>query len=290
MTEPVSDPFLELRLPVDPIDPDPAFASHLRARLDRALSLPKGVVVSTTTLDQPSTSVATSVARATVTPYLAVKGARQALDWYAEAFGAELRGQAIVMPDGRIGHAELSIGGALIMLSEEYPEIGVAGPAPGQGVPVTLHLEVPDVDALLAEAVDAGATLERPAADYEYGRNGVVRDPFGHRWLIASPPAHAGLRHGDLGYVSLWVPSVERAARFFPSVLGWRLEPGSGAGGRQVAGLQVAQGLWEHPTEHTLFCCFSVNDVSAAVARVRSAGGTAGEPQPRALRSHRRVH
>ena len=121
-----------------------------------------------------------------ITPYLAVADARGALDWYAEAFGARVRGEPIVMANGTIGHAELDLGGATLMLSEEHPEIGVAAPVRGEGVPVTIHLEVTDVDAVIVSAVGAGARLERPAADYDYGRNGVIRDPFGHRWLISA--------------------------------------------------------------------------------------------------------
>jgi len=247
----------------------------------------------------PVSDAAPQRAPAILTPYLAVAGAERALRWYAEAFGARTRGETIVMPGGRIGHAELDIGGATIMLSDEYPEIGVT--APGAGASVTLVLTVGEVDAVIARAVEAGAELARAAADYEYGRVGVIRDPFGHRWMISSPPpaarptasttpgvsaagratdatASEGLRHGDIGYVSLFVPDVERAARFFSSVLGWQYEPGSGPQGRQVQGLNIHHGLWGGQERSTLFLCFAVDDVEAAVRRVRDAGGTAGDP------------
>ena len=115
------------------------------------------------------------------------------------------------------------------MLADEFPDIGHTAPTSDIGVHVTLHLGVEDVDSVIERAVAAGARLERPAADYEYGRNGGIRDPFGHRWIISaepstepsSEPVTPALRHGDIGYVSLWVPDVERAARFFSSVLGW---------------------------------------------------------------------
>ena len=151
-----------------------------------------------------------------ITPYLAVTDARAALDWYQEAFAARLRTEPIVMPNGTIGHAELDLGGATLMVSEEHPEIGVTAPTPGEGVPVTIHLEVADVDAVIRRAVGAGARLERPAADYDYGRNGVIRDPFGHRWLISAAPNQPGFRHGDIGYVSLWVPDVAGRPRSSP--------------------------------------------------------------------------
>jgi uncharacterized glyoxalase superfamily protein PhnB len=230
-------------------------------------------------------------ARATITPYLAVAGASEAIEWYRVAFGARTRGEPIVMPDGRIGHAELEIGGALVMLADEFPDIGHTAPTADIGVHVTLHLGVGDVDSVIERAVAAGAHLERPAADYEYGRNGGIRDPFGHRWIISAEPSGEptaeptaqpetrSLRHGDVGYVSLWVPDVERADRFFSSVLGWTYSQASGPQGRQVEGLALHHGLWGGEPRSTLFCCFAVDDLEAAIARVRAASGTAEEPE-----------
>jgi predicted enzyme related to lactoylglutathione lyase len=90
------------------------------------------------------------------------------------------------------------------------------------------------------------------------------------------PPA--GPRHGDIGYVSLWVPDVEQAADFFAAVLGWRYGPASGPNGRRVEGRDVHHGLWGGEERATLFCCFAVADVAEAAERVRVAGGTASEP------------
>jgi predicted enzyme related to lactoylglutathione lyase len=271
----MSDPFELLRAPLAPIEPDPAYAAELRARIVRALELPKGVTVSNLAIDDAHALIAR---RGVITPYLAVSGAREALEWYRGAFGARLSGDPIVMGDGRVGHAELEIAGAPLMVSEEHPEIGVTAPAPGEGATVTIHLAVDDVDDTIERAVSLGAHLERPAADYEYGRNGVIRDPFGHRWMISGRPNPAGLRHGDIGYVSLWVPDVERAAAFFSAVLGWQYTPGSGELGRQVAGRHLHHGLWGGVEHATLFCCFAVDDARAAGSRVRAAGGTAGLP------------
>ena len=154
--------------------------ARLRARLARALVLPKGVTVSELTVDrlraplQPG-GVDRHAGSCHLTPYLAVSGAYEALDWYGEALGARLASDPIVMPDGRIGHAELDIAGAQLMLSEEYPEIGVVAPGPGGGATVTIHLSVEDVDEVIGRAVAVGATLERAAADYDYGRK--RRDP-----------------------------------------------------------------------------------------------------------------
>ncbi|MFL5302204.1 MAG: VOC family protein [Anaeromyxobacteraceae bacterium] len=121
-----------------------------------------------------------------VTPYLIVKGAARAIDFYAAAFGArELFRMA--RPDGRVGHAELQIGDSRVMLADEHPEIGANSPQTIGGSPVTIHLYVEDVDATVARAVDAGARLDRPVADQFYGdRNGGVTDPFGHVWYVAT--------------------------------------------------------------------------------------------------------
>jgi uncharacterized glyoxalase superfamily protein PhnB len=270
----MADPLAALRGRFLPVDPDPDFAASLRSRITQALD-PLGGTMSDLLTDRPTGPDFTTVG---VVPYLAVHGADRALRWYAEAFGAESHGQPIVMPDGRIGHAELGIGGATIMLSEEHPEIGVAAPSPGQGVAVTLHLEVDDVDAVIGRAVTAGARLERPAADYEYGRNGVLRDPFGHRWMIAGPVLTPGLRSGDLGYVSLWVPDVDRAAAFFSTVLGWTYGAASGPRGRQVEGRPLHHGLLGGVAHGTLFLCAAVDDVQAAVGRVQAGGGIAEPP------------
>ncbi len=273
----MADPFENLRAVISTDEPDPVFAAALRARLERALSLPKGVTVSNLVLGNEPTG---SEPVATVTPYLAISDAPSAIAWYEEALGARARGAPYVMPDGTIGHAELDIAGGLVMLSEQHPEMGVVAPLPGEGVAVTIHLSVRDVDAVIANAVSSGATLERAPADYEYGRNGVFRDPFGHRWLVSSepPPPARPLRHGDIGYVSLWVPDVEKAASFFSDILDWSYGPGSAPEGRQVEGQTIHHGLWKVDSPATLFMCFAVDDVETAARRVRDAGGTASEP------------
>ena len=276
------EPLEDLRLPDGPIFPDPDFAAGLRVRLARALGRRKGASMSSLTMSDQQSAAAVG---AVLTPYIAVSGARDALDWYSTAFGARLVGAPIVMPDNRIGHAEIEIAGARLMLSEEHPEIGVTAPRPGLGVPFTLHLEVQDVDEVIRRAVAAGAALERPAENYEYGRNGVLRDPFGHRWMISGTPVPVapGLRHGDIGYVSLRVRDVGRAAAFFSAALGWEYEPGGVALGRQVLGHRLHHGLWggfEHPT---LFCCYAVSDLAAAAERARAAGGAVGAPRRQAF-------
>jgi PhnB protein len=119
-------------------------------------------------------------------PYLVVKGGADALDFYQRAFGAVER-MRMPMPDGRIGHAEIEVEGAVIMLADEHPEMGFVSPATLGGSPVTIHIYVNDVDAFCKRAVDAGATLTRPVTDQFYGdRSGQLTDPYGHSWSIAT--------------------------------------------------------------------------------------------------------
>jgi PhnB protein len=121
-----------------------------------------------------------------VTPYLIVKGAAEALDFYRKAFGAEER-MRLPMPDGRLGHAEIQIGGSVIMLADEFPEMGAKGPNSLGGTPVGICLYVTDSDAVYKRAVAAGAKVQRPIQDQFYGdRSGTVIDPFGHKWTITT--------------------------------------------------------------------------------------------------------
>jgi PhnB protein len=122
----------------------------------------------------------------TVTPYLIIDGAAQAIDFYKKAFGAtELfrMGQ----PNGRIGHAEIKIGDSPIMLADEFPEMGYRSPKSFGGSPVSIMVYVENVDEVVNQATAAGATLDRPVEDKFYGdRGGTLTDPFGHIWHIAT--------------------------------------------------------------------------------------------------------
>jgi PhnB protein len=121
-----------------------------------------------------------------VTPYLHVDGASAAIEFYATVFGATER-MRMPEPDGRIGHAELQIGESLIMLSDEYPELGVRSPKALGGTSVTMSVYVEDVDGVFDRALQAGATVLRPIQDQFYGdRSGTLEDPFGHRWSVAT--------------------------------------------------------------------------------------------------------
>jgi PhnB protein len=120
------------------------------------------------------------------TPYLCVQGAARAIDFYIEAFGAR-ESMRMPQPDGRIGHAEIRIGSAPIMLADEFPEIGFRSPKTFGGSSVNLLVYVENVDALAARAEAAGATIKRPVADQFYGdRVVVLEDPFGHSWSFAT--------------------------------------------------------------------------------------------------------
>ncbi len=124
---------------------------------------------------------------AELTPYLAVPDARAAIAWYVEHLRAAQVVEPIVMPDGRIGHAELAVDGARWLLADQYPEIHVEAPLEGRGAAVTLHLTVEDVDGLTNRAVEGGALLDRGPEDTDVGRLAVFRDPFGHRWMVNTP-------------------------------------------------------------------------------------------------------
>ena len=122
----------------------------------------------------------------TVTPYLIVNDAARALEFYRQAFGAT-ETYRMTDPNGRVGHAEIKLGDSHIMLADEHPEIGARSPQAFGGSPISLLIYVEDVDALVNQAVQAGAKLTRPVADQFYGdRTGGLEDPFGHVWYIAT--------------------------------------------------------------------------------------------------------
>jgi len=121
-----------------------------------------------------------------VTPYLIVKGAAEAIDFYKHAFGAtELMRMA--GPDGRIGHAELRIGDSVIMLADEHPEMGHHSPKSLGGAGVGLMVYVERVDQVFKRAIASGAKELQPVKDQFYGdRSGTLQDPFGHKWTVAT--------------------------------------------------------------------------------------------------------
>jgi len=264
------DPLRALLAPVEPVSPDLRFASRLRARVERVLDRPEGV-----DMPEPTTPVG-------VVPYLAVSNGREALTWYTAALGAQEFGERYEEPGGRIGHAELRVFDAVFYLSDGAPDLGVVPGDPDRPVMTSLVLSVPDTDDALLRAREAGAQVEREPQDNPYGRIAVIRDPYGHRWMLEGPvlsaPAPEPIRHGDIGYVALWTPDVARAERFYADVLGWTYVAGSTEQGRQVTGTSMSTGLWGGQQQSTLFCCYAVDDIDAALVAIGAAGGTAERP------------
>lgn len=273
-----NDPLTVLHTDDLPVQPDPAFAARLRRRLESALSLPEGVVMSDTAsaiselLAEPAAAQQTP--RPAALPYLSVSDARAAITWYTDAFDAAVVGDPIVMDDGRIGHAELAIGGGVLYLADEHPELGLKAPAPGS-VSVSLMLHVDDTDAALQKTREHGATVEREVYENYGSRNATVIDPFGHRWMLSGPTGAPvnGIRHGDIGYVSVWVPDADRAAAFYGHVLGWAYDPTA----HQVTNTALPTGISVNAGLPTLFCCYAVDNVQAARTAITEADGVPGE-------------
>jgi PhnB protein len=120
-----------------------------------------------------------------VTPYLVIKGAAAAIDFYKQVFGA-VEIMRMPMPDGRVGHAELKFGDSYVMMADEFPEMDAVSPKSLGNSPVGLLLYVDDVDETVERAVAQGATIKKPVADQFYGdRTGTIEDPFGHKWTVA---------------------------------------------------------------------------------------------------------
>ncbi|MFC9256201.1 VOC family protein [Amycolatopsis thailandensis] len=265
----MSDPFDALRAPSPAVDPDPLFAAELRDNLRRAV------------LNGASTMPSIAEVRS-LTPYLVVTDARAALDFYVEVFGARRRSDPIVMEDGRVGHAELAIGDSVLMLAEEFPELGnVVAPAGGP----LIRIEVADAHASASRAVELGGELERPVSDTGYGLSGAIKDPYGQRWLVAqaapsSPSGATPIRHGEAGYFTFQVPDDARAKAFYGAVLGWQFSPGRVEGGWGVEGSGLQGGLWGGPGRQVGWkLMYAVDDLAAALDRVRAQGGQAGETE-----------
>jgi PhnB protein len=123
----------------------------------------------------------------TVVPYLIIKNAARAIDFYKQAFGARETYARITDSQGRVGHAEIRIGGSTIMLADEHPEIGCVSPQTLGGSPMSFFVNVPDVDTSVKHATAAGGTLSRPLENKFYGhRSGEITDPFGYRWTLST--------------------------------------------------------------------------------------------------------
>ena len=200
-----------------------------------------------------------------------------------EVFGAQRRGEPHVNADGTIGHAEVGIGDAVLMFSEAsglWPDVPVRAPDSPATFSHTLHLQVDDVDGTTERARRGGAAVEREPADQPYGRAAVIVDPFGHRWTLLRPPARATrLRQGDVANVTMAARDPQRAREFYEAVLqvpfssghpgAWRTDQTS-----PPLGIRSSRGA-----EPEVQLSYRVDDIAAAVERVRAAGGRADQPE-----------
>jgi uncharacterized glyoxalase superfamily protein PhnB len=277
----MTDPFEALREPVTPVDPDPGFAGRLRQRLTREVfASPGGTMSQQTAAIQAEREPAWPPA---LTPYIVVSDARRAMDWYTGVLGAQRRGELHVNADGTIGHAEVGIGDGVLMFSEAsdlWPDVPVRAPDSPATFSHTLHLEVDDVDGTTERARRSGARVEREPADQPYGRGSVIVDPFGHRWMLLRPPARATrLRQGDVANVTMVTRDADRARKFYESVLQVPFSSGH-PGTWRTDETRPPLGIWSSKgAEPEVQLSYRVDDVAAAVARVRAAGGRADEPE-----------
>jgi uncharacterized glyoxalase superfamily protein PhnB len=135
----------------------------------------------------------------TITPYMTVRDAARAIEFYKQAFGAKEK-SVMKGPDGKVMHAELVIGDSIIMLADEFPEFGSLSPQSTGGSGTGLHIYIEDVDSAFDRAVKAGATVEMPVADMFWGdRYGKLRDPFGHKWSIGTHKADLSMEEMKKG-------------------------------------------------------------------------------------------
>jgi uncharacterized glyoxalase superfamily protein PhnB len=294
MPDPV-DPLEALRSFTAPRAPRPEFATALRRRLEAALD-PDGA---TSRVPEPTEvpAVATpTIVQSPLSPYLMIAGAARAIDWYRDVFGA-IETTRFVGDDGRIGHAEIEIGGAQVLLADEYPEIDLVGPTSLGGTPVSLYLKVADVDHSYRRAIDAGAAGVREPSDQGHGnRNATLVDPFGHRWMLTQPidsarAAAAERERGiggdgstwtitgrapvEPGYLAMRTGDLDRARAFYGALFGWEIEAGNVDGGGHVANTTFPMGFAppsaDEGAEVTVY--FRVDDIATYVARVVELGG-----------------
>jgi predicted enzyme related to lactoylglutathione lyase len=192
-----------------------------------------------------------------------------------------------VNADNTIGHVELGLGDAVLMLSEPsglWPDVPVRAPESPATFSHTLHLEVADVDGTTERARQAGAAVEREPTDQPYGRGAVIVDPFGHRWILLRPPADATrLRQGDTANVTVTADDTDRAKEFYQAVLQVPFESAHHGMWRTTetsppVGIRPSRGA-----DPAVQLSFQVDDIDATVERVRAAGGQASDPDRRAF-------
>jgi len=305
-------PFDRLRRPSTPQRPEARFAELLRSQIAAALepvaSTAAAPVAQITIPERRTTMSSTSSTAVTagspavspalsITPYLCVADASAAIDWYASVFGAT-EAMRYVGDDGRIGHAEILVGGARLMLSDPYPDFGVDAPVAGALASVTMNLDVADVDAVVDDAGTAGATVVRVPEDQGYGdRAATIIDPFGHRWMlhtkIATPTAaeinesmegftvveasaaDAAAAPVELGYLVLPTADTARATAFFGALFGWVSEAGNmGDGYAHVDNTKLPMGFTPDGVDKAPSLYFRVDNVERYAVEVERLGGT----------------
>lgn len=275
------DPFDVLRLGFEPADPDPAFSSRLRARIARALALPRGVTVSNLDLEIDSegsgleteteglegTGDAPRPAKQGDVAYLSlwVPDAHKASVFYANVLGWRF---------GAGGPAESR------QIEDIRPHHGIFA----VDAPPTLFISyiVPDLDAALARVVEAGGEAEAATVE-PYGLTAMCKDNQGMSFALYTPPggewpsrwAFNGERHGDVSYVTMHVISSALAREFYGQVLGWSFEPGRVEDGWGPVDVSVMMGMAGGQPAMTSSAMYRVDDIYQAVERVRAGGGTA---------------
>ena len=295
-----TDPFLSLRQPVAPLAPRPDFAESLRARMQAALTPTDPNEPNDANERTRAMSSTTTITETTLVPYLSVRDGVAALAWYTEVFGAIETLRYVDDNDGRVGHAELTIGGGRFNLADEYPEMDIVGPATLGGTSVALMLDVVDVDHTYGRAIEGGATSPRPPEDQAHGhRTATVIDPFGHRWLLsqelAAPtttsisPTEEQLvdagsswtithrRPVEPGYLTMHVGDGDRASAFFGSLFAWEVESGNaGEGFGHIHNTTFPMGFapaGDGPGAEAVTVYFRVDDIEPYAERVVELGG-----------------
>ena len=271
---------------------DPIFAARLRSRVQRALDtsaehiairLPERVATGVpTTLNHERNRTMSQV----ITPYICAHDATAALDWYREHFGATVTN--VIPWEGRVGHAEVDVSGAVFYLSDEAAQLGVVAPdRDGSHTSVSIVVQVAAVDEFVARAAAGGAVVQRGIEEAHGSRSAWIVDPFGHRWNVGTPtytPEQIADRRSpsEPYYMTITTGDVERGAAFYGSVLGWEFaDPQNG--GRHVINTETPIGL--RPTANQfgdtspgqIEMWFTVRDFDDSVERVRIAGGTVVE-------------
>lgn len=221
-----------------------------------------------------------------ITPYLCVHDATAALDWYREYFGAVVGN--VIPWEGRVGHAEVDVSGAVFYLSDEAPDLGVVAPTrDGSRTSVSIVIQVAAVEQFVERASAGGAIVQRPIEEAHGSRRAWLVDPFGHRWNVGTPVHDAEdiasrRAPSEPYYMTLTTADVDRGAAFYAAVLGWEFRD-QGNGGRHVTNTAMPIGLRapENPFGNTepgeIQMWFTVRDFDDAVERVRVAGGTVVE-------------